>query len=600
MGLDESLFHRVHRWWTATRRKKAQANEFDLQPREPRFARLLTLLLGEPVELVIGDGRTRLNDRVVLPATMPLGSKPGDVEAVLTLQLALTAAAWNLAPCDSRFAPFEQPARPEQEDSEMQAALPRMLAWLDDEWPAVRELIPIAERYIAHLRPHFGNHESAGLQARLTTYGYLPLRALADNPVQEVREEASADSLPTGTERQRKRRGDVEVVETKESDESNNPLAHVFEKVRTAEEHTGGNRSIDGSDELDQQMEALDDIDLSRVVRSRTKTASVLRADIDFVTATGDLVDTGPKPTEVFAYDEWDERMRRYLPEWCAVGEAIAPAAPPDCYAPQVAAMKQSHFASIRRIRAEFARLLRGNVLLPRQAIGSDIDVDAVVDRHGDLRAAQQSGAAIGEARLYVARRPAAHEVAVTILFDRSLSSDSWVNGRRVLDLTRQSMVLLAEALTGVPLPVSVAAFCSHTRRDCRFDVIKGFREPWARMAPRLFDLEPDGYTRIGPAVRHATHRLSEQPARRRLLLIVSDCKPVDYDHYEGRRGLGDVRQAVREARRAGTRTLALAIDAQASNHLAQMFGPRGFRILPDVQSLTRAMAKLHEHMMRS
>lgn len=599
MGLDESLFHRLHRWWTGTRRRHAEANEFDLVPWEPRWRRLLAVLLGEDVDLIIGDGHSRINTRVVLPATMPLGTKPGDVEAVVMLQLALACAAWQLAPCDQRFAPFDQPASSEQSVVAMQAVLPRMLAWLDGEWPAVRELLPIAERYQEHLVAHFGGHDTAKVQSRLVTYGRLPLRSLPDDPQAITHTEVDQAALPSGTERQRKRRTDVEVVDVNERDDGSNPLAHVLEKVKTAEEHTGGNRSMDGGDELDEQLEAIEDLDLSSVVRTRTRTASVFRADVDFATATGDLIDSGVPPTQTFQYDEWDERMRRYLPSWCAVGEAVRAATSDTQYASHVAAIKQHHLGSIRRIRAEFARLLRGTALLRRQAIGSDIDIDAVVDRHGDLRAAQSAGGTVGEARLYVSRRPAAHEVAVMILFDRSLSSDSWVSDRRVLDVTRQSMVLLAESLAGVRLPVAAAAFCSHTRRDCRFDIIKDFHEPWSTMVPRLFDLEPDGYTRIGPAIRHASHRLVMQPARRRLLLIISDCKPVDYDHYEGRRGIGDVRQAVREARRSGVKTLALAIDAQASDHLAHMFGPRGFRILPDAQSLTRAMVRLHEHMLR-
>lgn len=234
-----------------------------------------------------------------------------------------------------------------------------------------------------------------------------------------------------------------------------------------------------------------------------------------------------------------------------------------------------------------------------RQDVGTDIDIDAVVDRHGDLRAALASGARLGEARLYVARRPAARAVAVMVLFDRSLSSDSWVNGRRILDVTRQAVLLLAEALRGVQLPVAAAAFCSHTRRDCRVDLVKDFRESWSAMPSRMFGLQPDGDTRIGPAIRHALHRLCEQHARRRLLLILSDCKPVDHDHYEGRRGIGDVRQAVREAQRGGVETLALAIDAKAGDHLAQMFGPRGFRVVSDARSLAQAMARLHERLLR-
>ena len=40
-------------------------------------------------------------------------------------------------------------------------------------------------------------------------------------------------------------------------------------------------------------------------------------------------------------------------------------------------------------------------------------------------------------------------------------------------------------------------------RRDCRLARIKGFDAPWATGHARLAALEPAGYTRIGPALRH-------------------------------------------------------------------------------------------------
>jgi nitric oxide reductase NorD protein len=64
--------------------------------------------------------------------------------------------------------------------------------------------------------------------------------------------------------------------------------------------------------------------------------------------------------------------------------------------------------------------------------------------------------------------------------------------------------------------------------------------------------LKPGYYTRMGAALRAATRRLAERPERQRLLLLLTDGKPNDLDVYEGRYGLEDTREAVREARAAG------------------------------------------------
>ena len=118
-------------------------------------------------------------------------------------------------------------------------------------------------------------------------------------------------------------------------------------------------------------------------------------------------------------------------------------------------------------------------------------------------------------------------------------------------------------------------------RRDCRFVLLKSFDEPWPRCKAALASLEPTGYTRIGPALRHGVALLERQHAAQKLLLLISDGKPTDYDRYEGRYGIADVRQAMREAHQARIHTYALAVDVQAKHYLPQMFGSGNFQILP-------------------
>lgn len=588
MGLDERLFGRVHRWWLARQRAGTAARELALAPQEPMLRRLLPLLAGADLRLVVGAGRAVLGERFALPDSLPIATSAAEAQHVLLLRVALAAAA------EATGTSGPGAVDPAAQAAAMRRELPGLLAWLDADWPEVRALLPAAERHAAALR-------TTPDAALLATFGALPDPARApghsdaEPPVPTPRE-----ALPTGTERQQQGRRTAKVVELEKRDDGGNPLAHVFEKVKTAEEHTGGHRAMDGSDELDAQLEALEELDLQSVVRTNQATASVFRADVDFDAGIVETSDPDANPAAPIPYDEWDERQRRYLPGWCAVRQSTAPPpADPAATAATIRAMLARNAALLRTLRGEFARLARGHALQRRQPIGADIDLDAVVDRHGALLAARQGRGTAGEARLYVSRRPAPRDVATLVLLDRSLSSDSWVGGRRVLDTAREATLLLGEVLRDVQMPVAIATFCSHSRRDCRFDVVKDFGEDWRRAQPRLFGVRPDGYTRIGPAMRHATHLLSKQHARHRLLLVVSDCKPVDYDHYEGRRGIGDVRQALREAKREDVHALALAIDTRAGDHLSRMFGPHGFRVLPSAGTLALALARLHERLLR-
>ena len=113
----------------------------------------------------------------------------------------------------------------------------------------------------------------------------------------------------------------------------------------------------------------------------------------------------------------------------------------------------------------------------------------------------------------------------------------------------------------------------------------------------KVDEIAPAGYTRIGPAIRHATHILSQRKEKHKLLLIFTDGRPTDFDKYEGNYGLGDVRQAVREADREGVVSFALAVDPSAKHFLPQLFGLGNFQILHNVQNMPEALAKLYGRM---
>mgnify|MGYP000989520615 FL=1 len=176
---------------------------------------------------------------------------------------------------------------------------------------------------------------------------------------------------------------------------------------------------------------------------------------------------------------------------------------------------------------------------------------------------------------------------------DSSLSTDGWVDDTRVLELEIDAALVLGEALASFDIELGVAAFHSHTRTDCRFDVVKGFREPWRAARHRLASVEPEGYTRIGPAVRHATELLARTAAQRRVLLLLTDGKPNDYDRYEGRHGVADVRQAIREADQKRVHVHAFAIDHDARFHLPQMLGGGRYTFLRHPRGLAAALGEV-------
>jgi nitric oxide reductase NorD protein len=170
---------------------------------------------------------------------------------------------------------------------------------------------------------------------------------------------------------------------------------------------------------------------------------------------------------------------------------------------------------------------------------------------------------------------PARRDLAIALLIDASASTESWITGRlRIIDVEKEALIVLLEALDALGDRHAILAFSSHGPRDVRLLAIKAFGErcgPTSRR--RVAALEPDGYTRAGAAIRHATAALARERAGHRLLLVLSDGKPNDVDEYGGRYGIEDTRQAVAEARLQGLIPFCLTVDREAPAYLPSIFG---------------------------
>ncbi|MGB5350763.1 MAG: VWA domain-containing protein [Polyangiales bacterium] len=399
-------------------------------------------------------------------------------------------------------------------------------------------------------------------------------------------------SLPSGTERKMRRRpSEVSYVDLESLKDKDNPLVHSFEKVHTATEYQSGRKQLDGSDELAEQEEALEELELSKLTRSSESAQSVYRADLQAGLHTTDL-DEEPASTRAHRYPEWNFKRREYRDDWCTVNEQVSP---PSGLPSAVAAASRRLHGEVLRLQAELKRLELERRWRNRQLDGSEVDIDALVDRQATLMAGRHP-----DPRIYVRRKVHDSELAMLILIDASLSSDSWVAGKRIFDVVRDSTQVLVEAFEPTSAKLAISAFYSNTRRDCRFLVAKGFEDSSRLGLQRLHGIAPAGYTRIGPAVRHALEVLARTGARRRLILLLTDAKPTDYDHYEGHYGVQDVRQALREAGEQGVHCLALAVRDEGEAYLTQMFGLHGWMLLPDVHSLPGRFVSVANDFLRS
>ena len=403
--------------------------------------------------------------------------------------------------------------------------------------------------------------------------------ALADNPDEHTREGSDIDSEEIAPAIEALRRVELDPKEKEDA-----VLIHNFEKVETLDSYNGGARDTDGSDELDAHLDALDEVELGDLIRNDDVAHSILRADLSLGLDVPDVGSVGPDEHGI-AYDEWDGRKNRYRRDWCTVYPTPMFATEPR-WAAQ-ALTRQARLVRELRRRLEIHRT--GLRAKDRQLDGDDVDLAALVDAHGALRAGRGL-----DPRLYVRQERQRRDFATTILLDTSLSTDSWVDNRRVLDVAREAILVLGEVAHQLGDRLQLLTFASHTRNHCRVWEVKGWNDPWPIARDRLGAIAPQGYTRIGPALRHATAGLAAEPADQRLLLLVSDGKPTDYDRYEGRYGIADIRQALREADRAGVHTHALAVDAVARDYLPPMFGPGNWDVLTHPAQLPEVLTTVY------
>ncbi|NVO15054.1 MAG: VWA domain-containing protein [Rhodoplanes sp.] len=357
-----------------------------------------------------------------------------------------------------------------------------------------------------------------------------------------------------------------------------------FEKILAMAEMVNVARPTDDSEDEDAQK-AADELEEMKVGQRNGSPATKLKFDLDLPPGAVD----GTRITADLTYPEWDYRRSIYWPDHCRV--LAAPAAEEgESWEPDAVARKH-----VNRVRRQFEALRPRHETLRAQQDGSDLDLDSLVRSRCDLR----SGGA-GSDRVHIAVRPQGHDLAVTLLVDVSLSTDAWVDGRRVLDVEKEALLVLAHGLSACGDRHCILTFTSRRRSWVRIETVKAFGEPMSMtIERRIGALRPGYYTRIGAAVRHATATLADEPSRKKLLLVLTDGKPNDVDHYEGRFAVEDTRIAVREARRVGITVFGVTIDATAQSYFPTLFGRGGYAIVGDAARLPAALPAIYRQLVR-
>ena len=289
-------------------------------------------------------------------------------------------------------------------------------------------------------------------------------------------------------------------------------------------------------------------------------------------------------------YPEWDYRIEDYRMNWCRVMERPADLGS-DEFVTETLAARQSVVSLLRRffegLRAPAYRRVAG------QPDGEEVDLDAVVRRTAEQRAGIE-----GEDRLYVHREKRERNVAVAFLIDISGStSQDLGTGRRVIDVEKEALVLLCEALNAVGDQYGLYAYSGQGREKVEFLTIKDFDDRLgAATARRLGGLAPRHQNRDGAAIRHAIAKLSARDTKHRLLVMVSDGRPLD-DQYRDDYSLEDTKSALREARQRGVETFCVTIDREAESYVRPLYAGTRYCVIDSVEALPTRLPRLYRQL---
>lgn len=362
-------------------------------------------------------------------------------------------------------------------------------------------------------------------------------------------------------------------------------LMHSFEKIETAEEFNGNWRDFDGEDDLKDHQEALEEMNMKFTVRVDDTVHSVYQADFVENTSVSESSEIDEKGFYL-KYDEWDFKNRKYLMDYCKVYPKSQVKTDVNHYKNTLTKYR-TILASLRKMLTSVNNKMQQQ---RRQLQGEMFDLDALTDLYTAIHSKVSP-----DERIYLSQRKKDKDIAILLLLDISLSSDGYVAGKRIIDVEKDVSILFGEILNEFNIEFSIDGFSSKTRNFSTYITLKDFSEDWNKAKYKIGAVEPNGYTRIGPALRHAGARLSKTEAKNKWIILLSDGKPNDYDRYEGQHGINDVKQALRELNEAKINSYALAIEAQAKYYLPQMFGQNHYQILTSPEELIKSLAKLYE-----
>ena len=297
----------------------------------------------------------------------------------------------------------------------------------------------------------------------------------------------------------------------------------------------------------------------------------------------------GKEPiSDPFHYQEWDYQIQLHRPDWVTVFERRQPKGDPEV----IEDILTEHKPIAHRIRQIIDLLAPAGVQRQRGLEdGDEVDINAAVDAMVSIRMGEQPNPRITMRNVLKTR-----DLAVVVLLDLSESTNEKLGNseKTVLELTREAATLVSVAMEGIGDPFALHGFASDGRHDVQYYRFKDFNQHFDDEAKsRLAGMQGGLSTRMGAALRHASHHLLKQQEKRKLILLVTDGEPADIDEQDPQHLRMDTKKAVEELYTNGVLTYCLTLDPLADNYVKRIFGENNYTVIDHVDRLPEQLPLL-------
>lgn len=282
-----------------------------------------------------------------------------------------------------------------------------------------------------------------------------------------------------------------------------------------------------------------------------------------------------------FTYDEWDYRRQGYRKDWCTLIIEELPLIKTHFLEKTL----EKHCGLRKQLQKQFEAMQTSQQIVKRQRDGDELDLEAIIDAIGSKAA----GKPVSD-RLFSRLQRNTRNISTLFLIDMSNSTSGWIN-----TFIKEALVLLCEAMEKLGDHYGIYGFSGMRRSRCKLYPIKNIHEGYNdETKQRLASITPKDYTRMAPAIRHLTTLLQHNDASTRLLIVLSDGKPEDYDAYNGEYAIEDTKKALLETKGMGIVPFCITIDKEAHSYLAHMFGQKNYTFINKIERLPTRIPQIY------